>query len=144
MPLLKYLLTPQLSITGKNSFNQNPQNDEVVPNEKSSCEYHISDVQIIPIKPKDGLVGFASVVFNNSFYLGSLAIMTRLDGGYRVVYPKRKIGTRHLNVFHPVNKEISRVIEKAVVSKFESLTRPNEEWSYDDAPHFSIDENSKA
>lgn len=41
----------------------------------------ISEVQIIPVKPTNGLVGFASVVFDDCLYLGSIGIYTRLEGG---------------------------------------------------------------
>lgn len=51
-------------------------------------EIVISEIQIIPVKPKNGLIGFASCVVNNQLYLGSIAIYTRPDGsGYRLVYP---------------------------------------------------------
>ena len=46
----------------------------------------ITEIQIIPIKPRDGLVAFASIVLENSVYLGSLGVYTRLDGsGYRIL-----------------------------------------------------------
>lgn len=34
----------------------------------------ISEVNIILIKPKDGLIGFASLVINDALYLGSIGI----------------------------------------------------------------------
>lgn len=77
----------------------------------------ISEIQVTPIKPIDGLVGFASLVFDNSFYLGSIGIFTRPRGGFRLTYPTRK----RLNVFHPINKEIADEIEMAVVLKFEEV-----------------------
>jgi hypothetical protein len=40
---------------------------------------NITEVQIIPIKPKDGLIGFASLVFDG-IYLGSIGIYKRLNG----------------------------------------------------------------
>ena len=32
----------------------------------------ITEVQVVPIKPQEGLVGFASFVFNQSIFLGGL------------------------------------------------------------------------
>ncbi len=82
----------------------------------------ITEVQIIPIKPKDGLIAFASVVLENSVYCGSLGVYTRIDGsGYRITYPTKKIGNRDINVFHPINKETSKAIEEAVISKVKEL-----------------------
>lgn len=82
----------------------------------------ITEVQIIPIKPKDGLVAIASVVADNSLYLGSVGVHTRLDGsGYRITYPTKKIGEKNINIYHPINKETSRVIEEAIISKAKEI-----------------------
>lgn len=51
----------------------------------------ITEIQIIPIKPKDGLIAFASIIFNNSLYLGSIGVYKRLDGnGYGLPTPLKK------------------------------------------------------
>ena len=82
----------------------------------------ITEIQIIPIKPRDGLIAFASVVLEDSVYLGSLGVYTRLDGsGYRITYPTKKIGNKDINIYHPINKETSKTIEKAIISKTEKI-----------------------
>lgn len=81
----------------------------------------ITEIQIIPIKPKDGLVAFASLVLNRSLYLGSIAIMTRPAGGYRLVYPTKKLGEKGINLFHPINRDFAQAIENAVLKKFENV-----------------------
>lgn len=83
----------------------------------------ISEVQIIPVKPQDGLVAFVSFVLDESIYLGSIAILTRPEGGYRLVYPTKKVGFRNINIFHPINKEFSNLIEKEVFVKFEDVMK---------------------
>jgi len=53
----------------------------------------VTEVQIKVIKPKEGLLGFASLVLNDSLYLSSIGIYGRLDGsGYRITYPTKKVG----------------------------------------------------
>ena len=82
----------------------------------------ITEIQIIPIKPREGLVAFASVVVENSLYLGSLGVHTRLDGsGYRITYPTKKIGEKNINIYHPINKETSKAIEEAIISEAEKI-----------------------
>jgi len=82
----------------------------------------ITEIQITPIKPKDGLVGFASVVLDNSLYLGFIGVYTRLDGsGYRITYPTKKIGDNSVNIYHPINKETSKAIEQAVFNKLKEI-----------------------
>jgi stage V sporulation protein G len=85
-------------------------------------QHSISEVQIVPVKSKEGLVGFASFVIDNIFFIGSVGIYTKLNGdGYRLTYPTRKRATGNLNICHPINKEIATAIEKAVAHKFEAV-----------------------
>ena len=86
----------------------------------------ISEIQIVPIKPNNGLVGFASFVLNDGLYLGSIGIFTRPEGGYRLTYPTKKVGNRDINIFHPINKEFAEAIEKTVIKKFEDVMNQND------------------
>ncbi len=79
----------------------------------------ISEVQVTPVKANEGLVGFASFVYNESFYFGSIGIYTRPQGGYRLTYPTRG----NFNIFHPINREVAEEIEKVIISKFEDVTK---------------------
>ena len=82
----------------------------------------ITEIQIIPIKPRDGLVAFASIVLEDSVYLGSLGVYTRLDGsGYRITYPTKIVANKSINIYHPINKETSKAIEKAIISEAEKI-----------------------
>ena len=79
----------------------------------------ISDVQVVPLKPQNGFVGLASVVFDNCLYLGGIGIYTRPAGGYRLTYPTKNSGGT--NIFHPINKLIADCLEQAVIAKFEEV-----------------------
>ena len=39
-------------------------------------KHKLTEIQIVPIKPVNGLVGFASFVFDDTLYLGSVGIFT--------------------------------------------------------------------
>lgn len=81
----------------------------------------ITQIQIIPIKPNDGLVAFANLIFDNSFYFTSIGIRTRPDGRFRLTYPTRKVLSTNIPIFHPINKEIAQAIEDAIISKYETI-----------------------
>ena len=83
----------------------------------------ISEVQIMPVKANEGLVGFASFVYNDSFYMGSIGIYTRPEGGYRLTYPTRKGANGNFNIFHPINREVAEEIEEVIISKFEDVMK---------------------
>ncbi len=75
----------------------------------------------MPVKPQDGLVAFASCVIEGALYLGSIAVYTRPDGGYRLVYPTKKIGDRNLPIHHPINRNTGEEIEEAVISRLRDV-----------------------
>lgn len=93
-------------------------------------EIVISEIQIIPIKPKNGLVAFVSCVINNQFYLGNMAIYSSPSAfvGFRVVYPTKILhnGTS-LRIMYPINKETGAIIQRRLVEEYlkliENLTK---------------------
>lgn len=87
-------------------------------------EIVISEIQIIPVKPKDGLVAFASCIINNQFYIGNIAIHTSpaSPDGFRLVYPMKIMATgKELNCVYPINRETGDAVSKAVVTKYKEL-----------------------
>ncbi|MBQ8985296.1 septation protein SpoVG family protein [Candidatus Saccharibacteria bacterium] len=91
----------------------------------------ISEVNITPIKPHDGLVGFANIVIDDKWFLSSIGIHTKLGGGYRITYPTKVVGSRVMDIFHPINRETSKAVESAIVKKFnEIFERSNENDRY--------------
>jgi len=92
-------------------------------------KHKISEIQIVPVKPKDGLVAFASFVLDGNIYLGSIGIMAKLNGGFRLVYPTKKIGNRNINLFHPINKEFGQFIEIEVLKHFEKVMKAYDRYN---------------
>lgn len=83
----------------------------------TSAPTTISEIQFHPVKPQDGLLGFVSFVLDGKFWMGSVAVFTRREGGYRLVYPTRKVAGQNINVFHPINQEVGLLVEQAVSEK---------------------------
>lgn len=84
----------------------------------------ISEIQIIPVKPKEGLVAFASCVINDSLYIGNIAIYTSLQkpNTYRLVYPSKILPNgKEINCVHPINKKVGELITKAIIGKFKEI-----------------------
>jgi len=83
----------------------------------------LSEIQIVPTKPKDGLVGFVSFVLNNQFFVGDIAIYTKVEGtGFRLVYPAKTLfNGLKINCFKPITKDAGEAIEQAVMAHFENL-----------------------
>ncbi len=83
----------------------------------------ISEIEIVPISPKDGLVDFASFTLHNEVRCNSVAIMSRPNGGYRLVFPTKKVGEKYINMFYPINRSAGFAIEDAVIKKYEDVTK---------------------
>lgn len=95
----------------------------------------ISEIQFYPVKPQDGLLGFVSFVLDDKFWMGSVAVFTRKDGGYRLVYPTRKVAGQNINIFHPINQAVGQQVEVAISEKVAEIfseqygsTEPENSW----------------
>jgi len=96
----------------------------------------ITEIQIVPIKPNNGLVAIASVVVGNALYLGSIGIHTRLDGnGYRITYPTKSVSGKSFNVFHPIKRDMAVALERAIVARAEEVLPYQHQKSNDHVRH---------
>jgi len=95
---------------------------------------HISEIQIVPIRPKDGIVAFTSFVLDGWLYLGSIAVMTRPQGGYRLIYPTKKLAERNIPLFHPIRRDVAQHIEQNVIGKLEDVMSRDDRHGCPDAP----------
>jgi stage V sporulation protein G len=89
----------------------------------------LSEIQITPVKPRNGLLAFTSFVINGSFYVGDVAVYSRLgEDGFRLVYPmKILVNGARVNVFHPIRKDVAQEIETQVSGAYKDLLRRAEE-----------------
>lgn len=85
---------------------------------KLNNKIFVSEVQIEFIKPSNGMIGFASILINDSIFLSSIAIHKKLNAeGYRITYPSKG----QFQIFYPINKEASRQIEEAIFEKLNDV-----------------------
>lgn len=92
----------------------------------------ITEIQITPVKPNEGLVAFASCVIENSLYLGSIGILTRLNGGYRLVYPTKNVANRAIDIYHPIDRKTGELLEEKIVAKYEEVMRKSNDRHHQD------------
>ena len=87
----------------------------------------ISQVEIIPFRPKNGHLGFASCVLNDQFYIGDIAIFSRPTGGIRLGFPVKKLANgATVDICKPLNHEVEKAVEIAVAEKYQVLMDCNE------------------
>lgn len=82
----------------------------------------VSEVQIAPIKPQNGLVAFASCVINDQFYIGNIALFS-FPEGYRIVWPTKKLKHgQNINCVNPITKEADEAVKNAIIEKYMAIT----------------------
>lgn len=95
----------------------------------------VSQVEIIPFRPKNGHLGFASIVINNWFYVGDIAIFSRPTGGIRLGFPVKKLTNgESVDVCKPLNQEVEKIVEAAVMERYETLMNNNGEGETNGKP----------
>src|SRR5215472_16444922 len=94
----------------------------------------VTEVDIAFVKPKDGVIAFASVVLDDQLYLSGIAVHSKLVGsGYRLTYPTRNVGEAQFTMFHPIRKPVGLEIEHAIIEKLKNVL------SKRDAGHYRTD-----
>lgn len=79
--------------------------------------YRMTEIEFVPIHSREGLIGFASFVWDNALKVSGIGVHTRLSGSIRLVYPSGKFGS----LVFPIKKEIGDLIEKSVQQKINQL-----------------------
>ena len=84
----------------------------------------ITEPVFMSLKPSEkGLIGIASVVFNNSLYLGSISVYTRPNGDLRLVFPNKILPTsKEINVYYPICRMTYDAIKNAIEDKYKEIT----------------------
>ena len=84
---------------------------------------NISEIQITPIKPHNGLVAFASIIINQQFYVGDIAIYSSpsTDDGFRLVYPCKVL---------PNGKKINSFLERVKRGYKKASELVSDQWQH--------------
>lgn len=74
----------------------------------------ISEIDFVPIQSRDGLIGFASFIYDNAFKISNIGIHTKLNGDIKLIYP----GNKHGAFVFPINKQIGIEVLEAVKKEY--------------------------
>jgi len=83
----------------------------------------ISEVVFFPIKPTNkGVVGFVSFTYSNLFRINDCAIVTKREGGYRIVYPIKILPNgKTVNTIYPLSAKIAKPIEDFLLYAYDEF-----------------------
>lgn len=98
-----------------------------MPSPKPAVQHpiYVSEADVMPVRPRNGLVAFASCVINGQIYLGNIAIHTKPDGsGYRLVFPVKALPNgKQVHCCHPIAREAADLIHQAIIGRLEALAQ---------------------
>ena len=90
---------------------------------KNVATNYLSSIQLLPVKPNNGLLGFASFLLNGSFYVGNIAIHSRPDGNLRLVFPEKTLPNgKVISIFHPITAFAGQLVLTEVSKKYNQIT----------------------
>lgn len=84
----------------------------------------LTEVNFIPVKfsgKNASLIGFASFLYNDAFFVGSIGVLKSDDGEIRLSFPAKNIKDTPIQVVHPINKDTYEMCKRAVEEKLESI-----------------------
>ena len=83
----------------------------------------ISEVEVAPIRPRDGLLAFCSVLLGEQLFIGGIALHTASPPRhYRLVYPARSLASgQPIRFVYPVTRALGDEIERAVSMRYENV-----------------------
>lgn len=83
----------------------------------------ISECSFYPLRPSEkGLIGIASVLFDNKLSLNSISVYLTPTGDIRLLFPDKILpNSKKVQIYYPVNAETYAAIKKAVAEKLHSL-----------------------
>lgn len=83
----------------------------------------VTEVDFQPIRPRQGLLGFASLVLSQSLRLSGIAVYSRPDGsGIRLVFPERILphGAK-IELICPITRPCGELLTQAVAEHIQRL-----------------------
>jgi len=87
----------------------------------------ISEIIFYPITPTSkGLVCYISFTYKNSIRIQDCAIVTRPKGGYRILYPIKKLSNgKTVSSVYPISKKVGKEIEDFLLSEYTQFLDKN-------------------
>ena len=89
----------------------------------------ITDIKIFKIKQRGALLGYANVIFNNSFIIRGIKILENERNGRFVAMPSRRLrqeNRAYRDLCHPLNQETRELLTKEIFEAYDALEEKEE------------------
>ena len=89
----------------------------------------ITNIKIFKIKQRGALLGYANVIFNNSFIIRGIKILENERNGRFVAMPSRRLSQEkraYRDLCHPLNQETRELLTKEIFEAYDALEETEE------------------
>ena len=89
----------------------------------------ITNIKIFKIKQRGALLGYANVIFNNSFIIRGIKILENERNGRFVAMPSRRLRQEkraYRDLCHPLNQETRELLTKEIFEAYDALEEKEE------------------
>ncbi len=89
----------------------------------------ITNIKIFKIKQRGALLGYANVIFNNSFIIRGIKILENERNGRFVAMPSRRLRQEkraYRDLCHPLNQETRGLLTKEIFEAYDALEETEE------------------
>lgn len=89
----------------------------------------ITNIKIFKIKQRGALLGYANVIFNNSFIIRGIKILENERNGRFVAMPSRRLRQEkraYRDLCHPLNQETRELLTKEIFEAYDALEETEE------------------
>ena len=80
----------------------------------------ITNVRVKKLETRNRLKAVASITIDDCFVIHDLRIIDGRNGLF-VAMPSRKVGTKFIDITHPINHDTRQQIEKAVLEAYNQV-----------------------
>ena len=89
----------------------------------------ITNIKIFKIKQRGALLGYANVIFNNSFIIRGIKILENERNGRFVAMPSRRLRQEkraYRDLCQPLNQETRELLTKEIFEAYDALEETEE------------------
>jgi stage V sporulation protein G len=88
---------------------------------RRGIDMEITEVKVFPVKDNDKLKAYASIVFDDSFVIRDIRIITGTNGLFVAMPSRKKKDGTFKDTAHPLNMETRDLIEKTILKSYKKV-----------------------
>ena len=77
----------------------------------------ITEVRVRKVNSGNRVKAIAQITFDNEFVVHEIKVMEKPEGLF-IAMPRRKKGERYYDIAHPINPDVRKMLEDAIIEEY--------------------------